>query len=145
MGERVVKIPKNLLGVLWQDKLGIKRIVSKNWIYFRKCIFCHKTPKHQKNVFKVWNNIKFSIFYSFYKGDLKQPWNPRPQAVSSLERTLGSNKVGQVVFLFGQKSCYGGGGQTAPNIPFKCFDCLQTVGWTWIWNRNFFLNTGAWF
>ena len=67
MGERVVKIAKNLLGVLWQDKLGIKRIVSKNWIYFRKCIFCHKTPKYQKNVFKVWNNKILAFFTVFTK------------------------------------------------------------------------------
>ena len=41
-------------------------------------------------------------------------------------RTVGSNKVGHVVFLFGKKIFYGGGRQTAPNIPFRCFDCLRT-------------------
>ena len=27
LGDKVVKIAKNLLGVLWQDKFGVKKIV----------------------------------------------------------------------------------------------------------------------
>ena len=57
---------KKLLGVLSQDKIGVEKIVYKNWIRFRKCIFCDKTPKYQKNGFEVWNNQILAFFHSFY-------------------------------------------------------------------------------
>ena len=69
--DNVVKIAKNLLGVLWQDKIGVQKTRLKTGFVLQNIYFCHKTPEYQKTGFKS-EIIKFKHFYSFYKGDTKE-------------------------------------------------------------------------
>ena len=60
---KVVKIVKNLLGVLSQDKVLVKKLPQTIWVVLHDAFFVTRTP----NWFKVWNNhfcccYIFSIF-----------------------------------------------------------------------------------
>ena len=44
--KNIVKVAKNLLGVLLQDKSFVKKKQFKNDKYFRKCTSCNNTPKY---------------------------------------------------------------------------------------------------
>ena len=48
MGDNVVKKATNLLGVLWQDKFGVKKIVQKNGFVLENALFVTTPPSTKK-------------------------------------------------------------------------------------------------
>ena len=68
LGDKVVKIAKSLLGVLWQDKFGVKKSSKKNGFVLENALFVTTPPSTKKNGFKVWNNEILVFFTVFTKG-----------------------------------------------------------------------------
>ena len=48
----VVKIAKNLLGVLSQDKFGVKKIIKKNGFVLENALFVTRPPSSKKTALK---------------------------------------------------------------------------------------------